>query len=291
MQENSLTEEIRLWVRSALGWFTSRECDQDLGIITKEDKHTRRQALYQLVKDGVLNRHPTKQGMFRPVETGLVKMNPLVPSIKGERLKLPLGIHKFFKVYPGNIIIIAGHPQSGKTAFLLNVVEENFELWKIHYFNSEMAEEELSDRLRYFKDVPPENWEKYANFYQRSSDFADVIVPGRGNLNIIDYMEIHDKHYLIGAWIKDIYDKLNGALAIIAIQKDPYKDWGRGGQVTEEKARLYLVISSGEITIKKCKNRKDPAKNADGLQMKFKLVGGSLFLPQDQWSLPEDNNG
>ena len=150
-----------------------------------------------------------------------------------------------------------------------------------------MAEEELIDRVTDFEDASMEDWQKSVNFYECSEDWAHVIVPGQGNLNIIDYMEIHDKHYLIGQWIKDIHDRLDGALALIAIQKGPFKDWGVGGMVTEQKARLYLTMKSGEIGIKKCKNRKDKYQNPNGFIRKFKLIGGSLFKPTSEWGPAE----
>lgn len=291
LNPDSLSGQIRSWIEQTKGWFTSRECDNDLDIKTKRDKSTRRQVLFQLVQNGEVYRHPSKQGVFRKPDTDFRKMDFSEALSEAVKIKLPLDIHKFCKLYPGNIIVVAGEKDAGKTAFAMNTVAMNMGLWKIHYFNSEMGIEELIVRLRNFEDIPFENWEKDVDFYERSGDFADVIASGRGNLNVIDYMEIHENHYLIGQWIKDIHDKLRGALCLIILQKPRGRDEGVGGEVTLQKPRLYVSLRKGVAKIISAKNRRDSYVNPNGLEMQFKLVGGSLFLPQDQWSLPEETNG
>ena len=87
---------------------------------------------------------------------------------------------------------------------------------KIHYFNSEMGPGELRTRLEKFGE-PLDTWKFQA--YERSSNFADVIKPGPGNLNIIDFLEIHENFYEIGGRLKEIHDRLKGAVAIVALQK------------------------------------------------------------------------
>ena len=55
---------------------------------------------------------------------------------------------------PKNIIVVAGTPNAGKTAFLLNVVQMNMSgKMPIHYFSSEMGSMEFKGRLQKF-DLP-----------------------------------------------------------------------------------------------------------------------------------------
>ena len=57
---------------------------------------------------------------------------------------------------------------------------------------------------------------KKVKFYERGGDLHDVIQRGKGNLNVIDYLEVNKDFYLVGEQLKKIYDRLDGAMAVIA---------------------------------------------------------------------------
>jgi hypothetical protein len=178
---------------------------------------------------------------------------------------------------PGNIVTIMGEPNAGKSAFLLNVVKLNMFDHKITYFSSEMGSMEMNARLEKF-GFGVADWQFTA--IERNENFADVIVPGEGNINIIDFMEIYDNFYLVAQMLNDIYKKLAGAIAIIAIQKNPGRDVGLGGHRSLEKPRLALAISSGLLKIVKAKNWKNQEVNPNGMEFEFKLVNGCKFIEQ-----------
>ena len=110
-----------------------------------------------------------------------------------------------------------------------------------------MGGAEFKLRAEKFLDIMPEEWN--IKFYERSSGFQDVIKPGSGNLNIIDFFEIHDNFFKISESLSAIHQKLNGGLAVIAIQKAPGADLGRGGTFSLEKARLYVSLDYGKAKI------------------------------------------
>ncbi len=146
----------------------------------------------------------------------------------------------------GNIGIIAGSPNSGKTAFLLNFIRLNQNKHKIHLFSSEGGKEELRQRISKF-DYPLDSWKFSA--WERAGDFADVIKPD--DINVIDYLEIHDEFYKIGGIIKSISDRLKNGFALIALQKNNGRDEGLGGSRGLEKPRLYLSMDAGRLKIVK----------------------------------------
>lgn len=84
----------------------------------------------------------------------------------------------------GNIILFAGTPNAGKTAFMLNIIRENMRDWDVHYFNSEMGGSELKKRIKKFNDISPDMWDM--NVYGYSGDYSDHIKTGKNSLNIID---------------------------------------------------------------------------------------------------------
>src|SRR6185369_10389855 len=113
------------------------------------------------------------------------------------------------------------------------------------------------------------------------SNFADVIQPNE--VNIIDFLEIHDEFWKIGSLLKDLYEKLDKGICIIALQKKRGSDTGKGGDVTREKPRLYLAMEDGKLCIEKGKNWKHEGVNPNNLQIGFKLVHGSKFIEQGAW--------
>ena len=192
-------------------------------------------------------------------------------------IKWPFEIEKKIKTLPKNINIVAGVSNSGKTAFLLNFIEMNMDNHDIYYFSSEMGNVELRDRLSKF-ERPLKSWKFKA--VERSSDFSDVI--RKDAINIIDFLEIHDEFYKIGGRIKDIYDKLDKGIAVIAIQKNPGSLYGLGGARGLEKARLYLTIDNHKLKIEKGKNWVT-SENPSGLTLKFKLIRGCQFVLEQDW--------
>ena len=181
-------------------------------------------------------------------------------------------------MYPGNIAVIAGAANAGKTSFILNFICLNQKAHKVHLFSSEGGPEELNMRISKF-DLPLDAWTFKA--WDRTGDFSDVIKPD--DVNVIDYLEIHDEFYKIGGIIKGISDHLKNGFCLIALQKNSGRDEGLGGARGLEKPRLYLAMDNGRLKIVKGKSWANRGKNPNGLSINFKLVDGCKFMPESQW--------
>lgn len=278
----NIAGEIREWVETTNGNFSTTDCHKELQLTTKTTMKAANMALLRLC-DGsspLLEKHGNKRGCYRKVETDVVVMDLSAPEEDSLDIKFPFKIHDLVNIMPGNIILVAGAPDAGKTAFLMNFVEWNMHKFDVHYFNSEMGVSELKMRLRCF-DRPIDDW-KFTP-YERSFNFPDVIKPGKGKINVIDFLEIHENFYEVGGMINDIYKKLKGAVAVIAIQKQAGRDEGRGGNMTLEKPRLALAMDHGKIKIVKAKNWKDPRNNPRGQQYFFKIYKGCKFSEVEGW--------
>jgi hypothetical protein len=142
-----------------------------------------------------------------------------------------------------------------------------------------MGKSELQNRLRQFEGIELQDWNFTAE--ERSSNFADVIRPGC--VNIIDYLEISDNFFMVAEYLKQIHDKLDSGIAIVALQKDPKAAQGRGGTFGLEKPRLYLNMDAGKILIRKAKNWTHPEQNPNGLVLNYKLVSGCKFITINDW--------
>jgi len=279
-KERNISEEVRAYVGGIEGRFTTQQIYSDLGLVSLQDKTAARQVLTRM-KGTVIQQDSLRSGVWRVIRGEVTEMD--FSDIQTEELDLwlPFDLHNYVSILPGNIIVVTGDPDSGKTAFLLNVIKRNIEKWNCHYFNSEMGKEELHKRLTLFADFPIRDPHFHA--YERSDDFQDVIQSGKHELNIVDYLQIADEFYLIGKHLNDIHKALGNGIAIVAIQKkDRNSDMPLGAQRALEKPRLAIALHAGSrsepnrVSILKCKNRKTD-HSMIGKSRKYKLIGGSEF--------------
>ena len=267
----SLTEEVREWVLTTSGNFLTTDVYKDLNLTTRDNKKKCAVILGRLIGEGIIENHGDRRGSYRLVNGDCEKMDWRHAADETIDIKYPFEIEQYVETMPGNIIVVAGTQNAGKTAFLLNFIKLNMHKHDVHYFNSEMGSSELKKRIIKF-DYPVNDWKFHS--WERSSDFADVVKPDA--INVIDFLEFYDEFYKAGWYIKQIYDKLKKGIAIIAIQKNKGTDAGLGGQRTLEKPRLYLAMESGKIKIVKAKNWKTDI-NPNGLEIDFKLIQGCQF--------------
>jgi hypothetical protein len=275
-QSRSFTaEDIREWVIETDGrYFYSDEIDQDYRIIDPKDKDYRKKVLQRMRENGELEKHPKINRQFRYVNPEAEKINIFNSTNPEIPIKFPFGIEDYVKIYPSNLIVVAGSPDAGKTALLLNIVAMNVNNFNIVYFSSEMEGGELTNRLGEFQNVNPQDWLK-VDWRERAINFSDVIKPDW--INIIDYMELTTDLYLVADYLAAIQRKLKNGIAIVALQKKRGQELGRGAEFSLEKPRLYLSMESGEIKIVKAKNWRRKDVNPNGMVSKFKIVNGCDF--------------
>lgn len=277
----SVRPDIENWLNICPGEFSIRDIDYDLNIQSKEAKRLRLITLEDLVNENILERVGTKRGYYRPYQMYLIPMKIGKVDSQFIRFWLPFRLHDYVGIMPGNIIIIAGAPNAGKTALIMNLIKNNRGYFnRIDYFNSEAGVEELNLRLSKFDGLSTSDWAENVFAWERADNFADVIRPGKGNLNVIDFLECHDEFYKMGQYIKDIHAKLKGAVAVIGIQKNANQDNGLGGFRSMEKARLAISMDNGKMKITKAKNFVTDF-NPNGLSADFKLVNGCKFIAQE----------
>lgn len=280
-KERNISKEIEDFVRVTEGYFNVKDIYGMLQIVTKEDKALTRVVLHRLVQAGEIERDGKKDGVYRRIMRDIVPIILKAPTDPPIDIALPFGLEELVHIYPGNIIVVAGAPDSGKTAFCLDLIEKNHNKLPIHYFNSEMGDTELCTRLSLHKDTPMDAWKFCA--YERSEHYDDVIVPDA--INIIDFLEISDNFYKVADEISSIHRKLIGGkgIAVICLQKNRGTDMGRGGTFSMEKPRLYLAMDPGRIKIVKAKNWVYAHRNPNSLIKEFKLLAGATFIETSDW--------
>ena len=277
MIERFSPELIEAWVSIAPGAFHVRDLSKDRDVqLMLESK------LEDLVVDGILDHHGTQRGWYIPRHTELERMDYEAADDNPIDIWMPFDLSDYVELYENSVVIISGAPNAGKTAVMLNIIKENrLKGWDIHYFNSEMSAGELKKRLSKFEGITLDMWR--FNAYYRNDRFADVIVPGKNSLNIVDFLEIHDEFYMVGRRIKEIHDRLKGGVAVIGLQKNPGSETGLGGYRSMEVARLVLAIDRGTVKISKAKNFAKPDVNPNGMIKNFSLIGGCKIIDKYPW--------
>ncbi|MFA5324155.1 MAG: bifunctional DNA primase/polymerase [Smithella sp.] len=292
-KERNLAQEVSDFVAVTNGYFSVTSCYSVLQTVTKQDKTTIRVALNRLKDKGIIERHATQDGIYRRVEKDFefINFDENEPDEVEYPIKLPLGLNDIAEVSQGNIILVAGEFNAGKTAFLLNVLKMNKGKLPIRYISSEMKKSEFKKRFASFV-LPMSFWmqDEMTEYILKSFDFHTCIKPEA--LNIIDYMEFKDSDYTKGAeYLTQIHDKLTTGIAIVAIQKKEGQRMPRSGDMIVEKPRLAISLSKyetanddpqGICSILKCKMPK--LGKIDGKNLRFELQRqGSLFHVLNDW--------
>ncbi len=156
-------------------------------------------------------------------------------------------------VREGDLILISGVSNLGKTGVCLNFCGENIDKQPVLMGNE--YTNPLGEPMPRFlsrldtMDIRNGGWvdwidgegnDKFILLPVRD-DYAEHIVKDR--INIIDWINIETgEHYMIGTILDGIKRQLGKGVAIIAIQKAEGADAGRGGQFTKDFADCELLI-------------------------------------------------
>jgi len=288
-RKRNISREVREWSLLIEDEFLLKDCYNELNIVNSEDKLTTRVTLSSLCIDKLLEKGKAR-GSYRPISKGkLDKMQFIKGQIEEFPIMLPLDLSKMCRIYPKNIIVIAGSKSAGKTTMALTIAVANHCRIPVVYFNSEMGDEEYSERMKGFgfTDEDQINFE----MYPLKANYQDYIT-GEKKIFIVDFLEIHDKFYEVAIPIRKIHDNLKDGICIVCVQMKSGADLGRGGEFSAEKARLYLTMEylsalrQTKVTIYDAKSPKIDAGFPDGIRGMFrniKIINGSRISSMDNW--------
>ncbi len=280
--KEALAHRVLEWVKGSVGWWSADELDRDIGIMAPTGKANRRLILHRLREQGIVEQHARINKQFRYVDLSLTALDfKTVGRVGALPFRWPMGIERLVNLYPGNLCVIAGSPNSGKTALMLQLLYLNqHEFAPMYYWCSEMGGEELNSRLVEFADMPDiEGW--VFKPFERASSFQDVIVPDC--VNLVDYLEMTDELWMVNAHLTAIQHKIGRGLAVVALQKKKGADYGRGQEFSLEKPKLYLSLDRGRLKIIKGKSWVNKHVDPNGLEISFKIVNGCDFVVSRDW--------
>ena len=281
--DRNVAAEAREWALATTGYWEATRGHIELQLATKSQKRAANAEWQRMAKSGEIRRYGDKRGSYYTPDAECEAKDWKNASTDTVDLWLPFDLDTMIEIPPGSIILFAGAQDAGKSALMMNIARYNMHKWGVQYFSSELNESSFKNRMLKFPGMTVDMFD--IDFYMRSANFADVIKAGQGNLNIIDYLEIHDQFYLVSKHLAEIHDRLDGAIAVVALQKDPKALYGRGGSFTQEKPILSVSIDKGIATISKFKGEWN-GSNPNGKQYRFKLVDGCQLIRVQNWHTP-----
>jgi hypothetical protein len=204
------------------------------------------------------------------------RMRP--PETPGEPLDIhwPLEIGQEFRVFPKDLVVAGAVTNSCKTTLAVTLARMNMNIHQITYINSEMSNEELAGKLQDFErayGIPLKTFYHKVYFAYCGCNALDKSDMNRltalldpDGINIIDYIKINDKFFMIGDCLEKIHARLNRGIAVIFFQKDPDAPHLLGKSFPEHLARVVMMIDIDQKTGLRClqfTKVKFPARKGD----------------------------
>ncbi len=163
----------------------------------------------------------------------------------------------------GDLILISGLSNYGKTMLAMNFCGENIDLHPV-LMGNEYTNPEQEPMPRFLSRLDAMDWVQWTNdgmdkftLLPVRDDYAEHIIKDR--INIVDWINIETgEHYMIGTILDGMKRQVGRGILIVCIQKAEGANAGRGGQFTKDFADLELLIdkfgdSDVLLTIGKCK--------------------------------------
>ena len=191
-------------------------------------------------------------------------------------------------VSPGDLIVIGGVSNYGKTALALNILGENVDLHPCVLMGNEYTTLDNIPSPKFKRRMLKMDWVKWVDGNNNDkflllpvrNNFEDYIE--KGKINIIDWINLTDNFWKIGQILEDSKVSVGDGIVIAVLQKEEGADLARGKGFTRDMADVYFKIDpygqfESRLTIDKVK---DPQKPVMGRTWAFKIIDRGANLSE-----------
>ena len=237
-----------------------------------------RTILFRLTEERIVKPSGKRDGVYkvitqvRPVSVFGSSNHDTIFDLRWPRdyetgMEFPFAEH--IVVRPGDLMVVAGVSNYGKTAVVINFLAENVDYFPCVLMGNEFTTADKKPTPRLLSRLRAIDWVEWT--VEGRDKFVLLPVWGdyeehvqKGKVNLIDWINIETgEHYLIGPMLEKIKRNNGDGLSIAVIQKEETKELGRGAGFTRDFADVYLTIDShGEFEsrltvgkVKECKRR------------------------------------
>lgn len=300
----SVAQQVREYSEQTEGYFTLENIYRELNLVSVSDKSTARKAVSRMHKAGELEPIGKKDGQYRRKQQAQAPQELFdEPGIEFE-IFLPLDVQNLVRIYPGNVILLHGQKDAGKSSFALQTAYLNMFKRQIIYLNIESDSTELRSRL--IKQSGESNFKQWKDpkqfiSYEVIEDFDRYIDKTPGRIYLIDYLDCSEDYTMATHYMNKIHSALRGvdSVAVVMAQSNVGKGLPYGGQGLLNRPRLVLAIAwsdmveggGGVMLIQTAKTPRHPELgHPRGQQRYYKIIGGGPYVPYDKfpnWFEPE----
>ncbi len=177
------------------------------------------------------------------------------------------GFQDAINISPGDLIVVGGVSNYGKTGLVLSILGENLDKHQCLLMGNEYASLDGIPSPKFKRRMKRMSWAKWFNGKGEArfdllpirEDHEDYV--RSGYLNIVDWINLTDNFFKIGAILENIKANIGDGVAIVVLQKDEDKDLSRGKGFTRDLVDLYLTIdpygeNESRLTVGKVKDPK-----------------------------------
>ena len=189
------------------------------------------------------------------------------------------GIEDMVEVFAGDLILLTGRTNYGKTTIALSILGENLRLMLGILMGSEhtASNGKASPKFkRRMKRMAWADWLKEGKprfeLLPVGSDYEDYVEADK--INVIDWISLPGEYYLIDRVMSAIKDRVGKGVAVVVLQKNKEAEFAEGGERSERYADVVLKIDSfgkteSLLTVGKVKA---PKGRATGRTFAFEII-------------------
>ena len=147
----TIRAKIQTFLEYVDGTFNLRDIYEALGAKSTEDKAAIRKGLSR--EKGETVESTGSYGGWRKIDRALewIDLSAIGDDAqKALDLILPLGMGNLMDIYPGDLIIVAGRTNCGKSSFALELAFKNRTLMPVNYLSSEVTGVQVLERIKIY---------------------------------------------------------------------------------------------------------------------------------------------
>ena len=190
------------------------------------------------------------------------------------------GFEDNIEIFPGDVILIAGESNWGKTCLALNLLIDNLHLFEgTILMVNEYKPQRFRNRMKKFDWV--DYWNEGIPKFEMipiTENHVDYIKPNY--LNVLDWIHVKSDFWDVATITQDIGMQLReGGIAVVVIQKTGGKPLGIGGDWGKFFPAVYLTLNPpGVLKLEKVKSSPEGVSNPEGTMYAFDIIErGSKF--------------